>query len=150
MLRPLTDRPLYCLFYATRHPKGIEVFRDCQIKALREQSRTRAATKVKHAETSTGQKELFQSLHDMGPDELRAFLHAECLAAERSLLALSPLQPDSIRYEKLWPQILERHVVRLPDVNKIAARLRSEGTLLFLDWERGKRVPQPSYRVQRK
>lgn len=142
VLRPLTDRPLYCLFYATRHPKGIEIFRDCQIKALTEQSKTRAATKVRHAETSTGQKELFQSLHDMGPDELTAFLNAELAAAERSLLALSPVQPDSVQYGKLWPKILAEHVVRLPDVNKIAARLRLEGALLFPDWEKGRRVPQ--------
>jgi three-Cys-motif partner protein len=49
ILRPLKDRPLYCLCYATRHPKGIEVFRDCQIKALQEQSATRAAVKLQHA-----------------------------------------------------------------------------------------------------
>jgi len=35
VLRPLKDRPLFCLFYATRHPKGIEVFRDCQVDALK-------------------------------------------------------------------------------------------------------------------
>jgi three-Cys-motif partner protein len=34
VLRPLRDRPLYCLFYATRHPMGIEVFRDSQIKSV--------------------------------------------------------------------------------------------------------------------
>ena len=49
ILRPLKDRPLYCLCYATRHPRGIEVFRDCQIKALQEQSATRAAVKLQHA-----------------------------------------------------------------------------------------------------
>lgn len=66
----MKDRPLYCLFYATRHPKGIEVFRDCQVSGLREESRTRAATKVKHATTTTGQGEFFESLHDMAPDKL--------------------------------------------------------------------------------
>ena len=55
ILRPSKNRPLYCLFYATRHPKGIEVFRDCQLKALTEQSKTRAAIKVRSAEDSTGQ-----------------------------------------------------------------------------------------------
>lgn len=34
VLRPLKDRTLYCLFYATRHDHGIAVFRDCQVKAL--------------------------------------------------------------------------------------------------------------------
>lgn len=149
ILRPVKDRPLYCLFYATRHPTGIEVFRDCQVAALTQQSTTRAVTKVKHAETSSGQKEMFQSLHDMGPEELTSFLHAELAAAETTLLELTPVQPDSVLYEKLWPSILARHVVRRPDVNKIAARLRREGVLLFPDWEKGKQVPQTGYRTQR-
>jgi hypothetical protein len=149
ILRPSKNRPLYCLFYATRHTKGIEVFRDCQLKALTEQSKTRATIKVRSAEDSTGQAELFQSLHDMGPDELTSFLATEQLAAEKTLVELSPARPGAIVYEQLWPQVLARHVVRLPDVNRITARLRDEGTLLFPDWERGKRVPQPGYRVQR-
>jgi len=149
VLRPLKDRSLYCLFYATRHPKGIEVFRGCQIQALTEQSRTRAATKVRHAEASSGQREIFQSLHDMGPDELTSFLQAQRGEAEKTLLQLTPNAPGSIRYEMLWPQVLARHVVRLPDVNEMAAAMRRDGRLLFPDWERGKRVPQPNYRVQR-
>ena len=43
----------------------------------------------------------------------------------------------------------EQDVVRRPDVNKIAAQMRRDGDLLFPDWEKGKQVPQPSYRVQR-
>jgi hypothetical protein len=143
------DRPLYCLFYATRHEKGIEVFRDCQAEALKEQSKTRAATKVKHAEAKTGQVEIFQSLHDMGPDDLTAFQQAEHAAAEQTLLKLTPEEPDAIRYEKLWPLVLARHVVRRTDVNAIAARLRKDGHLLFPDWEKGKSVPQSDYRAQR-
>ena len=149
VLRPLKDRPLYCLFYATRHPRGIEVFRDCQIKALKEQSKTRAATKVKHAETSTGQGEIFQSLHDMGPDELTTFLQSQLGQAEKTFLELAPEAPGSVLYKSLWPQILARHVVRLPDVNQIGARLRGDGRVLFPNWEKGKRVPQPDYRIQR-
>jgi three-Cys-motif partner protein len=149
ILRPLRDRPLYCLCYATRSPRGIEVFRDCQIKALEEQSKTRAATKVKHATTSSGQGEFFESLHDMGPDALTSFLADEVKHAEATLLKLVPRQPDAILYEKLWPQVLARHVVRRPDVNAMAARLRAEEQLVFPDWEKGKRIPQPWYRTQR-
>ena len=81
VLRTVKDRPLYCLFYATRHPQGIQEFRDCQAEALKEQSKTRAATKVRHAAAKTGQTEIFQSLHEMGPDDLTAFLEAERAAA---------------------------------------------------------------------
>ncbi len=149
VLRPLKDRPLYCLFYATRHPKGIEVFRDCQIAALREESRTRASTKVKHVATTSGQGEFFQSLHEMAPDELESFLQDQHIEAEKTLLELAPESPIFLTYEKLRAQVLARHVVRHPDVNKIAARLRHENRLLFPDWEKGKRVPQPGYRTQR-
>jgi three-Cys-motif partner protein len=149
VLRPLRDRPLYCLCYASRHERGIEVFRDCQVKALAEQSKTRAATKVRHAAASSGQGEFFDSLHDMGPDELTAFLEDQKRKAEKTLLALTPKQPASIPYETLWPQVLSRHVVRRPDVNAIAVRLRERGELLFPDWAKGKRVPQAHYRIQR-
>jgi three-Cys-motif partner protein len=149
ILRPLKDRPLYCLCYATRHPSGIEVFRDCQIKALREQSATRAAVKLQHAAKTSGQAEMFESLHDMGPDELSAYLARERQQAERSLLELTPQKPAAIRYETLWPEVLARHVIRRPQVNELAVKLRKAQALEFPDWEKGKRVPQPSYRTWR-
>lgn len=149
VLRPLKDRPLYCLFYASRHPAGIETFRDCQMKALTEQSKTRAATKVRSAQAVSGQSELFESLHEMGPDEFASFVADERAAAERTLLDLSPIAPNAILYEDLWPQVLTRHVIRHTDLKQIAARLRIEGKLLLPDWEPRKRVPQPKYRVQR-
>jgi three-Cys-motif partner protein len=149
VLRPLADRPLYCLFYATRHPRGIEVFRDSQIAALVEQSSTRAATRLTHSSRGTGQGELFQSLHEMGPDELKSYRENEQHEAQHTLIELCPTPPNSIRYEDLWPLVLARHVVRLTEVNRIATRLRKEGELLFPDWERSKRAPQSNYRVQR-
>jgi three-Cys-motif partner protein len=149
ILRPLKDRPLYCLCYATRHPRGIEVFRDCQVKALEEQSATRAAVKLQHAAKTSGQAEMFGSLHDMGPDELNAFLAGERREAERSLLELTPQRPRAIRYETLWPEVLARHIIRRPQVNELAVKLRKAQELEFPDWEKGKRVPQPSYRTWR-
>jgi len=149
ILRPLRDRPLYCLCYATRNKHGIEVFRDCQVRALVEQAKTRATTKVKHTVAATGQGEMFDSLYEMAPNDLDSFLESERGLAEKTLIALTPMQPQFISYEKLWPEVLLRHVVRLPDVNKIAAQLRADGQLLFPDWEKGKRVPQQHYRMQR-
>jgi hypothetical protein len=127
---------------------GIEVFRASQIAALKEESRTRAATKLRHAEATTGQCEIFESLHDMAPGKLETFFKDEVRAAERTLLQLVPKRPQSIRYEELQAQVLARHVVGAPDINKIGARLRGEARLSFLDWEKGKRVPHPHYRVQ--
>jgi three-Cys-motif partner protein len=150
VLRKVKDRALYCLFYATRSPVGIAAFRDCQVKALKEQSKTRAATKISYESSKTGQSEIFKSYHEMAPDnDLTAFFESERSAAGDTLLDLTPKQPDGIRYERLWPQVLARHVVRRTDVGRIAAQFRKEGKLLFPGWESGKQVPQPGYQVQR-
>src|SRR5581483_5237810 len=149
VLRPVSDRALYCLCYATRHPEGIKTFRDCQMKALEEEARTRATTKVKHAEKVSGQHEIFESLHEMAPNELGKKLALERSVAEFAFLDLVPSAPASIRFEDVWPHVLSRHVVRLKDMNDIAARLRKEGRLAFLDWGPRKRVPDGDYRMQR-
>jgi three-Cys-motif partner protein len=149
ILRPLKDRPLYCLFYATRHPKGIEVFRHSQVTTLKEESKTRAANKIKHASTATGQGELFDSLHDMAPDKLETFFQDEQVKAEETLLELAPSSPHFLNYEKLRAQVMARHVITAPNLNKIAVRLYKQNRLLFPDWEKGKRVPQSNYRTQR-
>ncbi len=115
VLRTLKDRPLYCLCYATRHPREIEVFCDCQIKALQKQSVTRAAVKLRHAAKTSGQAEMFESLHDMGPDELNAFLASERQQAETSLLELTPqlkAEQPSAQGETLWTKAA-RHALLL-------------------------------------
>ena len=72
------------------------------------------------------QGEIFQSLHEMGPDDLLKYLQSEREAATNRILELTPAQPNAIQYDQLWPQILARSVVKRVDVNKIVARLRTE------------------------
>jgi hypothetical protein len=78
-----------------------------------------------------------------------AFPQSQRGEAEKTFLELATEAPGSVLYKLLWPQVLARHVVRLTDVNQIGARLRDERRLLFPDWEKGKRVPKPQYRIQR-
>jgi three-Cys-motif partner protein len=144
--RPLRDRPLYYLFYATRHKRGLEVFRDCQVKALIAQSATRAASKVRQA-TAKGQSEFFDSMHEMGPDETGGLLDRAKRDADATVLELIPDPPASVLYGDIWPAVLALHVVKLTDVNKICANLRKEGKIEFPNWEKGKHVPKDNYRA---
>jgi three-Cys-motif partner protein len=57
IFRPLADRTLYSLIYATRRPPGIEVFRKAQIKTLREQETVRGS--ARQTKSSGGQMEAF-------------------------------------------------------------------------------------------
>jgi three-Cys-motif partner protein len=148
VLRPLSDRTLYCLIYATRHESGIAAFRECQINALKAQETTRAAVKMQHATRSTGQTEFFQSLHDMRPDETAAYLEGQRQEASQAVMEIVPKAPEHITYRKLWAAVLSQIVVRVTDVNAICAAKSKSGELVFPDWEPRRKVPQDHYRVQ--
>jgi three-Cys-motif partner protein len=149
ILRPLRNRTLYCLFYATRHESGLQAFRDCQTKALDAQATTRAVLRVEHEASGSGQIELFESLHDMAPNETAALREEAKKAAGALVLDLTPRAPDCITYRQLWPAVMTEHAVRLTDVNAICAELRKMNKLVFLDWEPRGRVPKNHYRLQR-
>jgi len=149
ILRPLRDRTLYCLVYGTRHPTGIEVFRDWHVKTERAQSRSRSQTKRAQEEAATGQTRLFGDDVQLAPDDIEQFLAAERQAARTVLLSLTPPEPQSASYGSLWPHVLAAHAVTHPDVNAIAAELRKEGKLLFPDWGSRDRVPKDDYRISR-
>lgn len=141
VFRPLRDRELYSLVYATRKPPGIEVFRDCQVKTLREQSVMRGAAKTSAHAASTGQAEAFP-LYELAPDETSAFLEGEAEAAVKLLLHLTPTAPETVTYGEVWPKVLSRHAVRKTELNRIAAALRKSGELAFPEWPPRKQVPE--------
>jgi three-Cys-motif partner protein len=149
VLRPLSDRPLYLLFHATRHERGLSVVRDCQMVALTAQSKIRAEGKIKHVAASSGQSELFTSLHNMGPDKTAEYLKAQLQAAEETVVELAPQPPATMSYDELWPKVLSLHAVRLTDVNTICGSLRKRGMLVFPNWEVRARVPKGHYTLHK-
>lgn len=149
VLRPTQERPLYSLVYGTRSVTGLEVFRDCQIKALREQSQVRGVAKLNAVAAASRQNELFGSLSDMTPDPTTDFLDGEHRAAGEVLLNLVPTAPGAVRWLEVWPQVLARSIVTRAQVNALAANLRKSGGLTFPDWEARKRVPDDGYRLFR-
>jgi three-Cys-motif partner protein len=150
ILRPLKDRTLYSLFYGTRHPKGIEVFREYHVKTERAQASIRQATKSAHREAASGQGQLFGADVAMGPSEVEAFFDRERAEARLTLLALAPTEAGRrTTYGDLWPLVLTRHAVTKVELNQIAAALRREGCLNFPDWGERKRVPADAYRLWR-
>jgi three-Cys-motif partner protein len=149
ILRPVKDHTLYYLLHGTRHKQGLATFRDCQVKALVTQTETRGEGKVKHAAAKKGQSELFTSMNEMGPDKTGPKLDQHQRDAEATILEITPRAPATARYSDVWPIALSRHLVRLPDVNRICAELRKKEKLLFPDWEERAKVPKDTYRMQR-
>lgn len=149
VLRPLKDRTLYSLIYGTRQASGIEVFRDCQIKTFRKQRLVRSESRMKESQRISGQTELFASDVEVSRDKFVEHLEREKIAAERTLLELTPATPGVIKYGEVWPLVLEKHAVRRTELNATAAQLRKAGSLIFPDWEANKRVPGDNYFMSR-
>ncbi|NNM55967.1 three-Cys-motif partner protein TcmP [Acidocella sp.] len=148
ILRPLRDRTLYYLIYATRKPHGIEVFRSCQIETLRTQSAIRGATKLAASTLVSGQSEAF-NFNQMTNDQTEEFLKTEKESARNELYHMTPFAPDGILYGDIWPLILSKHAIRKTDLNILAAEARRSGTITVKNWEPRHRVPSNHYFLQR-
>jgi three-Cys-motif partner protein len=145
VLRATRDRTLYFLVYGTRSSSGIEVFRDCQISALQEQSRVRGVAKVNAGVAATGQFELLQSLSEMGPDPVAPDRAIEKSAATATLIDVVGAGKT---WGKIWPIMLSKHMIKRSEANEIANQLRKNGQLIFPAWPSSrKRKPEDDYMV---
>lgn len=142
---PGKDRTYYFLVYGTRDATGIEVFRDCQVKALEAQSQIAGQRSLAKRET-TGQSSLFGTEWETAAVTHRQFLDDERRAARNALLHLASTDPGR-RWGSVWPRLLADHAIRKTDASAIAGALRKEGALEFPDWVAGKRVADDTYRV---
>lgn len=149
ILRPLKDRTLYSLIYGTRKPAGMEVFRDCQIEALKAQGKVRGTTKLAKEADSSGQQEMFGSLSDMAPSEVDQFLQTERELAKRLLIELCPSAPDQTTYGSVWPVVLARHAIRKTELSAIANSERKAGSIIFPFWPDRKKVPEDDYSMHK-
>jgi three-Cys-motif partner protein len=145
---PGKERTFYFLVYGTRRPPGIEVFRDCQLKALEVQSSISGVKKIEAAE-ARGQLELLSSMNEMREDPRLTFLRREKADAKRMLIESIPPQPNVVRWGHLWAKVLSEHAVRRTELGKMAGELRKAEIIHFPEWTAGKRVPNDEYRVSR-
>lgn len=149
ILRPLANRVLYSLVFATRNKAGLEVFRDRQIKTLEKQESVRAEVQLTNKETLSGQSELFGSFASMRPSQTGGLLASELGAAKATILDSIPKAPESVQYSNLWPDILTKHIVRKTQVNKIVSELKRDGSISVEPWKQRQRIPRDTDRVSK-
>lgn len=148
--RPDSDRTIYNLIYGTKHETGLSVFRDCQVKMLHEQAKARDENKLAKTAKTTGQGELFGAAHEMAPDhEAQPFLDQQYQKARNLLLEILPTAPQFVRFDQLWPKILQQAVIRKPELHKIAYDLKKAGRLQSSNWEPKQRAPHNDTQLQR-
>ena len=149
VLFPTKNRTFYSLIYATRSTKGVEVFRDCQHAALKAQDSVRADLQIAKREMQSGTPDMFGSILT-GNEFAGRWVAEQEVGARAAMLDTIPKKPNFISYGKLWPQVLARYGVRKVRFGRMAAELKAEGAIIFLDWGGSrKQVPEDAYRVTR-
>lgn len=147
ILKPVANQHLYSLIYTTRHPAGVEVFRDVQIKAMYEQAATRANTGQRRREEKSHQAELFQAAEFSG-QEIDRLLNEAKLAARERLLADVPEAPKRVRFGDVATAIMADVLIRRVALGDVAAELRKSNELVFPTWLPKQRKPKDADVVQ--
>jgi three-Cys-motif partner protein len=133
--KPLHDRTLYKLIFLTRHPKGLQVFRDSEHAALEAQTHSRSKAKAGAREVKSGMADIFGGTADIQFDRSTVTLKAGEEAARAKLLQmLKSAGPAGARWLELWPPILDATVVTHSRLGRIANDLRKSGVVVAPDW----------------
>lgn len=149
VLFPMKNRTFYSLIYASRSTKGVEVFRDCQHAALLAQDAVRADLQIAKRDELSGSTDMFGSVLTGREFAGRWIAEQEAGALAATLNAI-PTDPGYIAYGKLWPRILARYGVRKVRFGRMAAALKADGKITFIDWGGPrKQVPDDTYRMTR-
>lgn len=139
VLHPEIDRTHFRLVYATRHAKGIEVFKLAEKKAMEVQEAARAAAQQRRRETRTQNLELFESreLHDVYYNGLR-----ERYLAKSQAIVLRELRARGrLLYDDAWWMALAEPMTWESDLKDWIDEWRTQGLLQIEGMRPGRRVP---------
>ncbi|MEY2486755.1 MAG: hypothetical protein QOH39_2403 [Verrucomicrobiota bacterium] len=140
VLHPERDRTHFNLIYATRNPKGIEVFKDAEKKAMEVQEVARAEAHQRKRVTRTGQHDLFSSkeLHDSSYyDSLRdRYTNKTRTAILRALES-----KGRILYDDAWGLAVSEPLSWESDLKQWIEDWKAEGRLSVEGMKARQRVP---------
>ncbi len=141
VLKESADRTHFHLFYGTRHLKGLEVFRDIQRKAGKEQDHHRTKLKKQNHINKTGEQELFP-LETPFSDSHSLSLNEEHFKEAQNFFASLINLRFKIEYDNLLPLLLERFVVTKKDVNDILRHAIKTKQISFIGLNSNERIPK--------
>jgi three-Cys-motif partner protein len=141
VLHPEIDRPHFHLIYATRHPKGVEVFKKIEQSAMQEMERLRAGAQKRRREERSGQQELFQPAETGVESPYYVQLRDRNLeSARRRVLELLRLR-RRVLYDDAWILALEGPLVWESDLKSWIKDWQATGRLQIEGLAGQERVP---------
>jgi three-Cys-motif partner protein len=140
VLHPEMDRTHFNLIYLTRNPKGIEVFKDAEKKAMELQEAARAEAQQRKRVARKGQAELFGSkeLHDSSHYES---LRDRYVAKTRGLVLQALESKRRLLYDDAWTLALSESMSWESDLKEWIEEWKQNGRLEIVGMQTRQRVP---------
>jgi three-Cys-motif partner protein len=141
-IKKLSDRTHFCITYGTRHPKGLEVYRTIEHRALRDHEFRRLESRLAKNE-ATGQSSLFTAA-ELNPSSTVDALHAAEQKTAIAWLEKRVRQTErGLLFEDVWPEMIELFILRKTDAKDICVELAKRGIIRPTWKDRGPRVRKP-------
>lgn len=140
VLHPEIDRTHFHLIYATRHPKGVEVFKDAEKSAMEEMERARAEAQQRHREERSGQSELFRAEESPESRHYSELRERYLRRAQKNVLSLLR-QRRRVPYDEAWAVALSLPLVWESDVKQWIREWQNQSSLVIDGLTGSARVP---------
>lgn len=140
VLHPERDRTHFNLIYATRNPKGIEVFKDAEKKAMEVQELARAEAHQRKRVTRTGQDDLFSS-REMHDSSYYDSLRNRYTEKTRSAVLRALKSKRRVLYDDAWKLAVSEPLSWESDLKQWIESWKVEGRLLIEGTKPRQRVP---------
>lgn len=141
VLHPQIDRTHFHLIYATRHVKGVEVFKQVEEKAIPVMERTRGARQQRSRVKKSRQLEMLASDVMYNPRHLEE-LRKHFLAAAKQDLQGTVSSKTKVRFQDAWVRAMQFPLVWDRDVKQWIEDRSSEGLLRVEGLQGKERVPK--------
>jgi three-Cys-motif partner protein len=149
VLHPTKDRTHFHLIYATRDPKGIEVFKDAEKKAMPVMERTRDEAQKRGRVERTGQTEFaFGSMTTQDPSLYFQSLRERYTSRAKTTILDLIRSKKRLPYDKAWAEAVRFPLTWENDLKEWLRDLESTGRLEFTGMKETQRVPQRGQNIR--
>ena len=141
VLHPEHDRTHFHLIYATRHRRGVEVFKEAEKKAMGVQEAARADAAGRRRRDATGMDSLFESqaMHSRAHyDQIRRHY----VDRSRGLVQQILESKRRVAYEEIWDAAVAQPMTWGSDLNAWLRQWQDEGRISPEGWKPRQRVPR--------
>ncbi len=141
VLHPEKDRTHFHLIYATRNPRGVEVFKTTEKKSVPVMEEARGEAQKRKREERTGQRELYAGKVTHDPSYVNG-LRQRYNGQARSRVFEILKQEKTVPYEILWSETMAFPLTWESDLKSWLLEWKRAATLEFQKMKANQRVPK--------